>query len=613
MIGNTNIFQNHKIPESILHSTTEQSSSPKTASTLTEPDIEAYASGYKTFNTDITYRQYKPSKGTIPKDLIGTYYRVGPSMYTSGSLINEKNKEVVEDGSDIDRMVKHPFDGDGAILGLTFHKDDVEQADDDIMTMRYRYVRTVGFKSENRKHRKLYTGMESTRLNAKDTIMNDYPIPFGRYHLQPGINKNRKNISNTRPIFWSNKLFTTFEGALPYKLDHIALGTEGKSQFGGILKKNTPLGNKACYDPIQKRIVFYANNNNDSKSATLTLYEFNANFQLEYEKEVKLNTGFMMIYDFALTKDYSIFIQPAVNVNGMQFMLSKEPGKTLSLDDQGGTSYVHLIPRDESSPARSIPLPKSSISFANIQIANAYQNENTIIIDFIASDKESSKQSSSSSYPWFTSLQSFQDKTTKKSLWRLTLNNQNNDSIESSLTCLTKKQVSFPTIQPEEHTVAHTYIYMNVGGLDEEKAPPQGILKYNALEGKIEEEWIPENYEFCGEPIYCPSSTTKEQGYILSILYNGKTKSSSILLFDSTNLSQGPITIIPLEDEVLPHGYHGLFSTDVDFNTDEIERRCKLAEKMERRSNMWNEVKSDFSGLGLRLDDEDFDLEEFFK
>ena len=26
---------------------------------------------------------------------------------------------------------------------------------------------------------------------------------------------------------------------------------------------------------------------------------------------------------------------------------------------------------------------------------------------------------------------------------------------------------------------------------------------------------------------------------------------------------------------------------------------------------MWNEVKSDFSGLGLRLDDEDFDLEKF--
>jgi len=36
---------------------------------------------------------------------------------------------------------------------------------------------------------------------------------------------------------------------------------------------------------------------------------------------------------------------------------------------------------------------------------------------------------------------------------------------------------------------------------------------------------------------------------------------------------------------------------------EEIDRRARLADKMEGRGNMWNEVKSDFSGLGLRLDD----------
>merc|ERR1712151_1048925 len=97
-----------------------------------------------------------------------------------------------------------------------------------------------------------------------------------------------------------------------------------------------------------------------------------------------------MINDFVLTKDYAIFIQPAVNVNGMQFMLSKEPGKTLSLDNQG-TSYVHLIPRDESSQPITIPIPSNQpISFANMQFANAYQEQNNIIIDFIASSSSSS-------------------------------------------------------------------------------------------------------------------------------------------------------------------------------------------------------------------------------
>jgi len=42
--------------------------------------------------------------------------------------------------------------------------------------------------------------------------------------------------------------------------------------------------------------------------------------------------------------------------------------------------------------------------------------------------------------------------------------------------------------------------------------------------------------------------------------------------------------------------------------SDEIERRTRLADKIESRGNRWNEVKSDFSGLGLRLDD----FEEYF-
>ena len=86
---------------------------------------------------------------------------------------------------------KHKPYGDGATLALTFHKDnsdeeDFEEGDSDVVTMRCRHVRTVGFKSENRKRRKMCNGMESTRINApKDVLMNDYPIPLSRHHLQP--------------------------------------------------------------------------------------------------------------------------------------------------------------------------------------------------------------------------------------------------------------------------------------------------------------------------------------------------------------------------------------------------------------------------------------------
>ena len=74
-------------------------------------------------------------------------------------------------------------------------------------------------------------------------------------------------------------------------------------------------------------------------------------------------------------------------------------------------------------------------------------------------------------------------------------------------------------------------------------------------------------------------------------------------------MSAGPLARIQL-NVCIPHGYHGYFCSDKDsaWSSDEINRRARLADKMEAKGNRWNEVKSDFSGLGLRLDD----FEEYF-
>ena len=95
----------------------------------------------------------------------------------------------------------------------------------------------------------------------------------------------------------------------------------------------------------------------------------------------------------------------------------------------------------------------------------------------------------------------------------------------------------------------------------------------------------------------------------MSVLLNGKSNESEIVVLRANAIEGGPIARVPLGIRV-PHGLYGCFTDDPEANwsAEEIERRSKLADKMESRGNMWNEVKSDFSGLGLRLDD----LEEYF-
>jgi hypothetical protein len=75
----------------------------------------------------------------------------------------------------------------------------------------------------------------------------------------------------------------------------------------------------------------------------------------------------------------------------------------------------------------------------------------------------------------------------------------------------------------------------------------------------------------------------------------------------ANKIPSGPIARLPL-DIAIPHGLFGCFSTAEEatsWSTEEIERRAKLADKMESKGNMWNEVRSEFSGLGLRFSDMD--------
>jgi carotenoid cleavage dioxygenase-like enzyme len=52
----------------------------------TPPDMKAFASGYKTAFQEVPFNLCKPSSGEVPADLVGTYFRCGPAMFSAGSV-----------------------------------------------------------------------------------------------------------------------------------------------------------------------------------------------------------------------------------------------------------------------------------------------------------------------------------------------------------------------------------------------------------------------------------------------------------------------------------------------------------------------------------------------
>jgi all-trans-8'-apo-beta-carotenal 15,15'-oxygenase len=459
--------------------------------------------------------------------------------------------------------------------------------------------------------------MDSTRelgYEIGEGLGNDIHSPLFRHHLQPGLNKNRKNTSNTRAIYWGKRLLSLWEGGQPYKLDGLALSTEGRSQLGGVLEEKDPFGSKMVIDPLKDRALMYRVIQ-DTKSSQITVFEFNNMFRLVEEGEEGLEgqvvldvPGLAMLSDMAVTSNYAIFVQPAVTV-GMQFLFVKEPGKIVNVEK--APAILHLLPRvGTGKRPMSIEIPLDDAIDGNLEFCNAYEDGDNVIFDAIRSSGKEKPSSSTTvgQWPWASSKEQYCEKCSKRSLWRY--------EVDLKKQIVSKKKLSdiqcyFGGVAPGYSTMKHDQIFLTIGGRGEEISPPQGIARFDCISASMDA-WLPESHQFCGEAMFAPkaeSSSVGDDGYVLSIMFNGKTEKSELLIFEATNISAGPICKIPLAIGV-PHGLYGCFTTseEATWSCDEIQRRAKLADKMESRGNLWNEVKSDFSGLGLRFDD----MEEYF-
>ena len=506
-------------------------------------------------------------------------------------------------------MVKHPYDADGGVLGVTFSGNGTA-------TARFRYVRTVAFTKERRYGQRLYTGMDSTRELGNEIAQglgNDIHTPMFRHHLQPGLNKNRKNLSNNRAVYWGKRLLSMWEGGQPYKLDGLALSTEGRSQLGGVLEEKDPFGSKMVIDPVKDRALMYRVLQ-DSKSSQLTVFEFNNNFRLVEEGEVDEEgkssvdlPGLAILSDMAVTDNYALFVQPAVSTT-MKFMFNKEPGKAVSTEN--APAMLHLVPRvGTNKDTVSLEIPFDGVIEGNLQFCNAYEEGNKIIVDAIRSDGSKKPKSSAASteWPFVSSQKDYDEKACNKSLWRYEVDLNSRDVTKKKLSDV---QCYFGGVQPSQSTKKHEHIFMAIGGLGDETAPPQGIARFDCNSGFMDS-WTPKAYEFCGEPMFAPKvdASSEDDGYVLTVLFDGQAEQSELLVFESSAISAGPVCRIPLGIGI-PHGLHGCFTTseEATWSFEEIRRRSKLADKIESQGDRWNEVKSDFSGLGLRFDD----MEEYF-
>lgn len=276
------------------------------------------------------------TRGSIPKQLKGTYYKVGPAF----------------DPSVISSAHHHPFDADGYITKVTFPGE-----------------------GANAWYQSRFIGTDAKRGKGSTATA------FGGPLLSlSGL----RNPSNTNVMHWSNKLLTWYDAGAPYVLNPDTLETEGRLPY---FQDGLPIQTGvSMLDRYLRRMQYTGDCINahpkiDASGRLIamglaycivpSLHTQVAFHQISVDggTDIKSVTvpGLAYMHDFLITDEYYIFIHHPMRLR----MNQKNTGIAGALtQDSRLPSMLYMVPRNvnASQPVRIVSLASLGTFFSSHHI-----------------------------------------------------------------------------------------------------------------------------------------------------------------------------------------------------------------------------------------------------
>lgn len=455
-------------------------------------------------------------EGEIPAGLQGTLLRNGPGLLDIHGI-----------------PLRHPFDGDGMIVKITFLPDGRAH-------FRNRYVRTEGYVREQEAGKMLYRGVFGTQRPG-GWINNIFDLKL-------------KNIANTNVIYWGNKLLALWEAAEPYRLDPKTLDTVGLDYLDGLLKPGDAFSAHPRFDPScaldggSPCFVNFAVKS--GLSSQITIFEFNLAGKL-LRRHTHTIPGFAFLHDFAITPNYCIFLQNPVTFNPLPYVFGlRGAGECVNFHDNR-PSRLLLIPRTPPyDEIRTFEVP-AGFSFHH---ANAFEEGDQICLDSICYaaltqiDPDTSYKEVN-----FSNLAPGQLSRFAIDLKAGTVQRQ----------LLESRSSEFPVVHPDKVGQPYRYLFIGATHSATGNAPLQAILKMDLATGERQLcSFAPRG--FTGEPIFVPKpgATEEDDGWVLALIYDASRHASDVVILDGKNISAKPIARLHLQQHI-PYGLHGSWVSTV--------------------------------------------------
>ena len=442
--------------------------------------------------------------GKIPPGLQGSLYRNGPARLSVGN-----------------QRVGHWFDGDGAILAVHFRGESTKAT--------YRYVETQGYKAEMEAGKYLFPNYG---MKVPGAFWNSWGKPV-------------KNSANTSVLALPDKLLALWEGGNPYGLDLETLETFGTDNLSELTPQDTY---SAHYkQDYHTKDIF---NFGFSAGATnkLNLYRSDSTGKIQQRGSTEVKS-FTLVHDFVMAGKYLVFCLPPVRLNILPVALGLSSfGESMTWQPQEGTQIL-VFDRDSFDLVCEI----DTDSWYQWHFANGCVLEDGSILLAMAA------------YEDFQTNQYLREVPTGKTetlaecaLWELRLNPQTGKVISREK--VLGHHCEFPSVMPQKVGQSWRYTYLSVSkpGVDIAQELFGEIARFDHKNKSLIVSNLGENC-YGSEPIYAPDSLNSDEGWLLSVVYDGNTDSSEIWIYQSDRLEE-PYCRLALPS-VIPPSFHGTWKS----------------------------------------------------
>jgi len=473
---------------------------------------EDWSSAYCNVEKELNHAELKIVKGSIPKQISGTFYRNGPGRLERSG-----------------QWVHHPFDGDGMIAAFKFENGTIKLTN--------RFVRTKEWKEEEECQKFLYRGVFGTQKEG-GVLANAFDVRL-------------KNIANTHVIKLGNDLLALWEASSPYSLNPQTLETNGLCNLNGVLKKGEAFSAHPRFDPghhKEERMVTFGVNT--GPKSTIRLMEFATTGEkvgsLLSDRKDSFN-GFAFLHDFAITPNWAIFLQNAISFNPLPFLLGQKGAAQCLTSKPNGTPKFLLIPRDCGNFAGESPKTVDAPNGFVFHHLNAWEENEKINIESIFYDD----------FPSIGPEDNFRkidfDLLPEGILKRCEIN-PNKDTFTCST--LSNQCCEFAMVNPHFEGLKARFSWMATSEKKEGNGPLQAVKKFDSL-NKESISWSAAPKGFVSEPIFIPSQESKVQednGWVVVLVWNSIRGGTDLIILNAKDMTEQAILEVPIS---IPHGLHG--------------------------------------------------------